>query len=329
MQFTVALAHLRKHRPNWSIDYVAERGRHSAAFGLCNRVFAYDEFDGSPFDNHLNYDRVITATMVDNASGHADRPNTRVVEWLRFKFGIDWDAECGRYQVPGSIGHWDAEFMRYQFHRGRGENMKVWADDYLHSIGSKIHDINHRLKNIGYNRWRAVVVHTSGDSAPERKNLTVEQAKAIADCVAAAGRIPIILGSAAARIPPYDPPWGGDAEHLAALIGSCEAFVGIDSGPGKVASATETPSLICWTKHHPVQFHDPAPNTVHLVPIWHKKMADDAGCGAAIRSGFFEREYKHLMYGATYIGEVPPGFKGEYASLEGQVCEWLREVLIP
>ena len=293
VQFTIALQHLRKHRPDWSIDYVAERGRHSAAFGLCNRVFAYDEFDGSPFDDPLNYGRVITATMYDNASGHSDRPNTRVVDFLQYKFGIEWDHECGRYQVNVREPAW------------------AWAKDYFESIGC--HGSNNP------NRWRAVAIHTHGDSAPERKNMTDAQAKRIADAVISAGRVPIILGSAASRIPPYDPPWGGDAEHLAALIGSCEAFVGIDSGPGKVTSATATPSLICWTRHHPVQFHDPAANTVHLVPEWHGRVAAAAGCGAAVESGFFERAYRHR----TYMDS------DHERGLAGLACEWLREVLMP
>jgi SAM-dependent methyltransferase len=63
--------------------------------------------------------------------------------------------------------------------------------------------------------------------------------------------------------------WGGfgsgDASTIAALISLAEAFVGIDSGPGKIASATQTPSLILWKDHLPIQFHDPAENTVHLI----------------------------------------------------------------
>ena len=92
--------------------------------------------------------------------------------------------------------------------------------------------------------------------------------------------------------------WGGfgsgDAETIAALVQASEVFVGIDSGPGKAASATTTPTLIIWVGHHPIQFHDPAANTVHLIPETHRDMPpcrDDRRI-----ADWFEKNYAFFTY---------------------------------
>jgi FkbM family methyltransferase len=91
--------------------------------------------------------------------------------------------------------------------------------------------------------------------------------------------------------------WGGfgsgDAETITALVSLAAGFVGVDSGPGKCASAIDTPTLICWTRMHPVQFHDPAPNTVHLVPENHRDIPPARHPGIA---DYFERHYRFWTY---------------------------------
>ncbi len=105
---------------------------------------------------------------------------------------------------------------------------------------------------------------------------------------------------------------------LTATISLADAFVGIDSGPGKIASATDTPSLICWTGHHPLRYHDPAPNTTHLIPEdWNKLppldcMADSLPLFLDA-ARFFTRNYKFITY--------RPG------ELAQEACRWLRETL--
>lgn len=95
-----------------------------------------------------------------------------------------------------------------------------------------------------------------------------------------------------------------------AVISQCEAFIGIDSGPGKCASATNTPSLIIWTGHHPSPFHDPAPNTTHLVPQGFHGMHpvyNDPGVVSWFDSHYNIRHYQN--------------------DLSEQVHLWLQEVL--
>ena len=95
-----------------------------------------------------------------------------------------------------------------------------------------------------------------------------------------------------------------------AVIRQCAAFVGIDSGPSKCASSTDTPALVIWTGHHPAPFHDPAENTTHLVPRGYhglEPVCNDAGVVA-----WFEAHHLVRQYDRDPVVEVGA---------------WLREVL--
>lgn len=94
----------------------------------------------------------------------------------------------------------------------------------------------------------------------------------------------------------------GDGETLAALIGQVELMVGIDSGPGHVAGATETPTLIAWVRHHPVQYYGLSPNVTHLVPRDHARWirgSREAGLK------YFEKRYAHRVCGGSWREELP------------------------
>lgn len=108
--------------------------------------------------------------------------------------------------------------------------------------------------------------------------------------------------------------------QLASVIRKAAAFVGIDSGPGKVASATDTPTLICWTGHHPLRYHDPAPNTTHLIPEkWCELEPFVSGLGSAdhrnhmLAHRFFMDNYRFVTYR-----------RGELAK---EACRWVSETL--
>ncbi len=157
-----------------------------------------------------------------------------------------------------------------------------------------------------------VGVHFKGASHPERKNLPLEDRDAIRRCVSDLGAIPCGL------------------EHfrgvgqLAWAINGCKAFVGIDSGPGKVASATETPALICWTGHHPLRYHDPAPNTTHLIPkAWIALPPFDEpkeSWAVLDHDCVWRRAYDYFLTNYNFRTYAP----GE---LGKEACQWLREVL--
>ena len=151
-----------------------------------------------------------------------------------------------------------------------------------------------------------VTVHYKGHSYPENKNLTDEQYADINQFVRTflnAGFWCCLLGDNSKNQSFHVE----DTKGLASHIADSRAFVGIDSGPGKVASATDTPTLICWTGHHPLWCHDPSPNTEHLVPEW-------KSFGMTNRQeAYFAKTYRSRTYS-------PGGL------VEG-VKQWLRETL--
>jgi len=284
--FGVILKHLRKHRPNWLIDVAAPRGSHSALFGLCNRVLYHGEPEGK-------YDKAVDLDLEDSYVHFKDRPSSKTVFNLRLQFGLEYDPECGGYEIAV------------------GPEATDRAERWLRSVISPTPGV--------FSPYPAVVLHYRGGSSKARKDLEHWQGEVLVNAIRQSGRTPILLDWSdspmdAVRVP--DKVWGGfgngDAETMAALIRLSEAFIGIDSGPGKVASATDTPSLIVWTKHHPARYHDPAPNTEHLIPHdWRGMQPIEWD---AEREKFFTENYRFR----TYAGEH---------GLVGEIIQWLQKTL--
>jgi hypothetical protein len=295
---TSVLRHLAKHRPHWINDYQADAGRHSAAIGLVRNAFTYA--DPLPCSN---YDREIDIVLYDRFCGWPDRPNSRVTSCLHERFGIEWDRECSSYQVNITP---DAKLAALEFF-GRLD-INILLDERTRPQG----------------KVPVVGIHYQGDSAKDRKDLTHDQAAEICRHVLALGRIPLLLDWRNTSPLPDQQTihttgrlatssvWGGDAQMNCAIISQCEAFIGIDSGPGKCASATSTPSLICWTKQHPALYHDPCPHTTHLVPHDHRE--NELLKGNTAVAEFFEREYRWR----NYVGEK---------DLVCEVKNWLTGIL--
>jgi hypothetical protein len=293
-QFSVVLKHIRKYRQDWVVDCRVGRGKHTALTGLCRRVF-HDQEPDPPGP----YDKVIDLPWWENYNSYSDRPCSKITNCLQEIFQIEYDASLGRYQVAVS------------------EKARHKAEVYLVSIGATKRG----------DKYGAVILHANGNTSSSRKDLNYWQAQQILSHVQAADRIPIVFDWDQRSPWPdgkniFNPGcgekdlWGGfgsgDAETIAALISQVECYIGIDSGPGKIASATETPSMICWTGHHPMQFHDPAPNTLHLVPEMHWSMAP---CGGNARAtDYFKQHYLYRTY------------QGEHGLVEA-VRTWLTERL--
>lgn len=255
-QMSAVLRHVAKYRPNWTIDYQADRGKEVVGRGIVDNVFAY----GEP---HLSshYDAEVLICLYDTFSNWHDRPDTRVSACLHEYFDLGWDVECGRYRV----------------------NVRPEAVDMARTalFGHK----NQATAGLRHPGMRFVAVHYQGDSAQQRKNLSHEEVDAVCQHVERLGAHPLILDWRGRSPLPYrklraPALWGRDAEMVSAVVGQCAAFVGIDSGPAKCAAATDTPSLVVWHGHHPACFFDPAPNVVHLAPDGyrgaHPKVTDPA-----------------------------------------------------
>lgn len=278
VQMSSVLRHVRKHRPDWVVDFQAEAGREKVGVGIAHNCFAY----GKQPDTF--YDVEVQIVLYDTFANWHDRPNTRVTSCLHELFNIEWDRECARYSVRVS----DA-------------------------VARQVY------KLLDASEGPLVAVHYSGDSAKHQKDLTLQQVGVVCRQILNLGCTPLILdwregplleGCASVRSLGFDPSLGGDAEWQCAVISQCEAFVGIDSGPSKCASATETPALVVWTGHHPAPFHDPAPNTTHLVPKDYNGLhpvCNDPGVIAWFEANHQVRRYTD--------------------ELTSEVCRWLSESL--
>lgn len=296
VQMTAVLRHLAKHRPDWQIDYVADAGRHDAAIGLVHHAWTYEEFHEK--GQYQNYDREAIIHLYDTFAGWNDRPSTRVSSCLHEKFGMEWRREDGRYAINLT------------------EQAKDKSFSFLEGVA--------QYGNFNAKRFQAVCVHYSGDSSPSMKNLTDNQAANICASIQEHARIPLLLDwrgkspicsqGGIASVAHYQidrAKWGASAQMNAAIISQCEAFIGIDSGPAKCAAATETPSLLIWTGHHPALYYDPAPNVTHLIPAnWRDNPLLQGNTDVM---AFFSRNYRFREYA--------PG------EMELEAKRWLGEIL--
>ena len=274
VQMSSVLRHVAKYRPRWIVDYQAEEGRHQVGRGIVAHTFAYGQQYQYP-----HYDAEVQLVLYDTWRGWTDRPNTRVTLCLD-GLGIPWDAECGRYRVDV-------------------------RDESVESARALI--CGYRAGRSRRDGTRYVGIHYEGDSSQAKKNLTHSQVDNVCRAVFQLGCEPVILDWRNRSPLPYrrlttPSSWGGDAEMMCAVVSQCAAFVGIDSGPAKCASATDVPSLVVWTGHSPAPYHDPAANTTHLVPRGYHEM--EPVCGDAGVVQFFNDHYCVRQYDRDPVGDM-------------------------
>jgi len=255
IQFTVVLRHFLKHRPDWITDVVTEAGKASAFRHLCNKAYV-DNVDPRPPES--DYFHVFDFGWYENYNNYTDRPCTKITNALHEVCGIDYDLSLARY----SVSYTPEESLR----------AKSWLTNAA------------QCQTLANGRLNAVIIHYEGNTSPEKKNMDHGTIRHLCSNLRRCGFVPVVLDFDG-RSPVVDHKtvfnpgvgpgdiWGnfgsGEASVIAALIDAASLFVGIDSGPGKVASSCSTPTIIVWKDHHPIQFHDPAPNTLHLVPANH------------------------------------------------------------
>lgn len=293
VQMSSVLRHVKKYRPEWRTVYRAEEGFHQVGEGLVDHHCSYQQW--GKLDRH--YDAEVQLCLYEIYAGWTDRPNTRVTQVLHELLDIPWDTHLAQYSVQVRL---DTRETARTVLRGPADGIKRRQSLNRHGLVGREQPL--------------VAVHYQGDSAKQLKDLTHEQAGRVCAAVEKLGAVPVVLdwrqtcplGVRCLRDPQQ---LGRDAEFVAALISECSAFVGIDSGPSKCASATDTPSLVVWTGHHPALYHDPALNTTHLVP--------EGYCGmllpsSGMVSAWFEANYRVVKYKAD---PVPP------------IESWLKETL--
>ena len=253
VQLTSVIAHLRRYCPEWAIEVSLLKGKHTLFKQLADAVFLLDR--GEPADPTA-YNRVFDLQWREVTESYSGCPSTKAEKCLREVFGLEPIADLCRYRI--SIG----------------EHARSMAARYLESLAGPPMESG---------KYKTVLVHYEGNSAAREKNLDHQTARNVCEQAVAAEYVPIILDwDKRSPLPgdgrifcPGANHWlwkgygTGDGETLAALIELSSLFVGIDSGPSKVAAATATPAIAVWTGHHPIHYHGLAENVLHLVPDNH------------------------------------------------------------
>jgi FkbM family methyltransferase len=278
VQLTSVLRHLSQYRPEWTVDVASLVGKHSCFEGLCRRSLRINQDRISPGD----YDRVFLLDWHECNTSYADSPSTKVERCLREVFQITPDPSLCRYSMTSS------------------PEAVAAAKAYLQSICGDPPETQQ-------GRFPAAVIHYEGNTSARRKNLSRDAIRELCDGLLRDGITPIILDWDRRSPLPNDrtihcpdvnhPLWGrsgtGDAQTIAALIHQSSLMVGIDSGPQKVAGATDTPTLAVWTEHHPVHYFGLSPNVLHLVPHDHARhIRGQRDVGLR----YFQSNYHHETY---------------------------------
>jgi SAM-dependent methyltransferase/ADP-heptose:LPS heptosyltransferase len=267
VQFTAVLNHLKRHRSDWHNDVVATAGKGTAFHGLARNVLASMP-DTSPYFHTFRHG------WHECRKTYKDSPSTKAAQCLWEVFGVPPEWELLRYTID----------VRPETQ----DRAKAFIDTLPPAKG-------------------IVGIHYQGNTSQDKKDLDHATVKAVCEYLTKLGYIALIFDwdwrsplpdGKTIHCPNVEHPlWNrqgtGDAETIAAVIGLCSLFIGIDSGPQKAALATNTPTICVWTGHHPIHYADNAPNAVHLVPAHH---ADLIRGNKADGLAFFTDHYKHVVY---------------------------------
>ncbi len=279
VQFTSVLQHLKDVKSSWQIDMLSFYGKHSAFIGQCRHSFIYGRNEPKESD----YDIVVDIAWPEPYDSYIDSSSTKAEKCLREVFKIQPTKELCNY--------------------------KVIIDDYSNNAAiDYLARICNGRKIGATGKYPAVVIHYEGNTSCGNKNLNHETVDFLCKVAMSLGYIPIILdwdkrSPLPDNIKIFNPGleqtvlWAnegtGDARRIAALIEHSSLFVGIDSGPQKVAGSTSTPSIGAWVHHHPLHYYNTSENFIHLIPKQHQDyIRGDKNNGIA----FFENNYKYKVY---------------------------------
>lgn len=167
-------------------------------------------------------------------------------------------------------------------------------------------------------KWpRSVVLHYQGNSSREKKDIPEKAVERLVEFLTRHNvALEVVDTQRKSKLAN-----GPLLEHvrpvvgvMPRVIGQADLFIGIDSGPAKLAQLTDTPSIVVWTGMHPYHFAEPVGPVTHLVPSDHARLlrGDDITPGME----YFEANYKYATYGAGSLAGVLIGQAAETLGLE-------------
>lgn len=276
VQLSVVLRHLHQANPHAPVDVVCDDAKVLSHSGFERQRFGFH----NPRYHQGGWDQVISLDFPDCVDDLAGFPLTKAYKCLTEVLKLTPQLDLFTYSIV------------------IGEAARASARKYLTQItGRELPDGE---------RFPVVLIHYQGCSSRMHKDLANETVKVVCDAARLRGRTVAIFdqernsplvdqATVFAPLngnPVWQTPGHADPETMAAIIDQVELFIGIDSGPLHLAGATKTPSLGVWTHHHPIRYYDIADNVTHLVPVGHRRLA-----GGIRAPEFFERTYKHVVYG--------------------------------
>jgi ADP-heptose:LPS heptosyltransferase len=288
VQGTVVLRHIHHYYPQWRIDCEIKHG-HTVFHRLARRTYLM-----GTAPTHGKYDLVRALSWLDPDQSYADSPSTKAERCLREVFHLQPIEELCRYQITPD------------------RRARARARKFARELGGPF-----------------ALIHHEGNSAANAKYMTARTMRAVVAEIRAAGLIPVLLDwdyrsellgePGVVNAPAGHWLWGGehgtgDGATIAALASLSRLNIGIDSGPGHIFGAVDTPAIITWRHHHPVNYYCLAPNVLHVLRRGHEKyIRGDRAAGLE----YFHRRYRHVEID-VYRLDLPGIVKQEIARADSQ-----------
>lgn len=265
VQLLVLVRQLRKHHPDWHITVATGRGKESLFHNTADDVLTtdYNAIDEG------KYDRVEDLLWPENRQVYGQAPCTKASRCLSEVFAIAPSAAPNIRVLPSPLV--TARVQRF-------------IEDEL---GGRPFGL----------------LHYQGNTAKQAKDISHERARMIRKQFGELGLVPVLLdwdlrsplaGEGMLCPNRNHPLWGGygtgDGATLAALIEKASLMVAIDSGPGHVASLTNTETIQWWNGFHPIYYARPTSNVFHLV---HRAVHARV---PAVARDYFEHNYRFRLH---------------------------------
>ena len=272
LQFTIVLKHLRHYYPQIEIGVVAGLGRDNVFYGLADKHWPLCH----PFTwRDETWDSTLDVEWRRPTFNYLAAPTTKVSESLITEFGLQPIPELFKYEMIEQPG------------------AREQARPFLDSLPKPF-----------------AIIHGYSEVSNEQKNLTEQEALAIANGLLDQGTTPLFLDpSRQLRNHRGDPRFKfldktilgrwGNAQVLRAIMQEAQSVWAIDSGPSHLAATTPTPTHVIWKKTNPSYCFDPCGNVVHYLPpdwetLYHPRWAEEA-------IAFFKEHYTFKIYGDDFL----------------------------
>lgn len=292
IQLTVLLQHVRALYPHVAVDLACHASK-ATGFVEAGLVRAVYNIGSEPAGS---YDAERRLYWHEPATCYADSPSTKAERCLKEIFGIAPREEFCSYKIGVSqeaIGR-AHDWLEQTFDR---RPFVLWHYQGHTARGAK--NITEPAIARGI-QAAAQAGHGSLVLDFDRQSTLVQCGVRSAERGVDRPRVHFLRGDAPLGI--YG---GADAETLGAIACCAALCVGIDSGPGKVMSASGAPTILLWDLMHPLHYAGLNHNVLHVVRRGHERSL--YGDEQARRAGlaYFHEHYRYRLLARNYEHDLP------------------------